>query len=45
MTNRIWMKGSAKGIDSMFEALGQRMLERRATRTVHDVVTGRGRMC
>jgi hypothetical protein len=41
MTNRVGVKRCTQGLDSLLEALGQRMFEWRAAHTVHDVVTGR----
>ena len=35
----------AERIDRAIEDRSQRMLERRASRAVHEAVTGRGRMC
>jgi hypothetical protein len=45
MTNCISMKSRPQRIDSLLEAVRQRVLERRKTRTVHEIGTGSGRMC
>ena len=45
MTSRVGAEGNTEGIDRAIEEGSQRMLERRASRAVHEAVTGRGRMC
>ena len=45
VTNRIRMKSRRERVDSQLEAVRQRMLERRTTHPVHEIGTGRGRMC
>jgi hypothetical protein len=45
MANRVGVKGSTKRVDSLLEVLRQRMFDWGAEHVVHDVVTGRGRMC
>ena len=45
VTNSLIAECNAEGIDSAVEEKSERMLERRASHAVHEVVTGRGRMC
>jgi hypothetical protein len=45
VTGRVGTERSAEGIDSAVEEGSQRMLERGASRAVHEADTGRGRMC
>src|ERR1700751_586015 len=45
MTSRVGTERNSEGIDRAVEEQSQRMLERRASRTVHGAVAGRGRMC
>ena len=45
VTNRVRVKCGADGVNRTSEPLGQRMLKRRAACTIHDGVTGSGRMC
>ena len=45
MTSRVGTERNREGIDRVVEEKSQRMWERRASCTVHEAVTGRGRMC
>src|SRR5882724_7026344 len=45
VTSRVGTERNSAGIDRAVKDRSQRMLERRASRAVHEAVTGRGRMC